>query len=114
VAGDFFVAVPEGGDLYLLKSVIHNWDDEAATTILGRCRAAMQDHARLLLIERVVPPGNEPAEAKLFDINMLVVVGGRERTAGAYRALLDDAGLTMTRLIPTGSALSLIEARPSV
>ncbi len=112
-AGDFFVGVPEGGDLYLLKSVIHNWDDEAAVTILRRCRSAMPDHARLLLIERVVPPGNEPSEAKLFDINMLVVVGGQERGEGGYRALLDAAGFAMARVIPTASPVSVIEAVPA-
>jgi hypothetical protein len=112
VAGDFFAAVPGGGDLYLLKSVIHNWDDGAAITILRRCRAAMADHARLLLIERVVPAGNAPAEAKLFDVNMLVVVGGRERTAEEYRALLAQAGLALVQVIPTASPLSLVEARP--
>src|SRR5215475_7964346 len=77
-AGDFFDAIPRGGDVYLLKSVIHNWHDEAAVRILRRCREAMAEDARLLVIERIIPPGNAPAEAKLFDINMLVVIGGRE------------------------------------
>ena len=66
--GDFFNAVPDGGDLYLLKSIIHNWDDPAATAILGKCHDATPEHARLVLAERVVPPGNAPSEAKLFNI----------------------------------------------
>jgi hypothetical protein len=113
VAGDFFAAVPDGGDLYLLKSVLHNWDDAAAADILGRCRQAMAPHARLLVIERLVAPGNEPSEAKLFDINMLVVAGGRERTEAEYRALFRAAGLDLARVIPTHSPHSLIEGVPS-
>lgn len=110
VQGDFFASVPEGADLYVLKSIIHNWSDAAAVKILRTCRAAMPPHGRLLLAERVVPPGNEPAEAKLFDINMLVTAGGQERTEAEYETLLQTAGLEMKRVIPTRSALSLIEA----
>ena len=109
VAGDFFASVPEGGDLYVLKSVLHNWDDVAAGRILRRCREAMAADARLLVIERVIPLGNAPAEAKLFDINMLVVIGGRERTEREYRALFETAGLGLTRVIATDLPLSLIE-----
>jgi hypothetical protein len=109
VAGDFFTAVPGGGDLYLLKSVLHNWDDADAVRILRTCRQAMADQARLLVIERVLPPGNTPAEAKLFDINMLVVVGGQERTERDYRLLFQAAGFNLTQIIPTQSPLSLIE-----
>jgi hypothetical protein len=112
IGGDFFEHVARGGDLYLLKPVLHNWDDEDAERILGVCRAAMDQHARLLVIERVIPPGNEPSEAKLFDISMMTVAGGRERTAQEYHALLAKAGLALTRVIPTASPLSLIEARP--
>jgi SAM-dependent methyltransferase len=113
VAGDFFTAVPKGGDVYLLKSVLHNWDDSDVVAILGNCRQAMVDGARLLVIERVIPEGNGPSEAKLFDINMLVTVGGQERTEAEYRRLLELAGLTLARLIPTTSALSLLEAVPA-
>jgi O-methyltransferase domain/Dimerisation domain len=113
VAGDFFTAVPKGGDLYLLKSVLHNWDDSDVVSILRNCRQAMADGARLLVIERIIPDGNGPSEAKLFDINMLVTVGGQERTEGEYRTLLDLAGLTVTRAIPTTSPLSLLEAVPA-
>jgi hypothetical protein len=113
VAGDFFTAVPKGGDLYLLKSVLHNWDDSDVVAILRNCRQAMADRARLLVIERVVPEDNGPSEAKLFDINMLVTVGGQERTEAEYRTLLDLAGLTLARVIPTNSPLSLLEATPA-
>ncbi len=111
-AGDFFAEVPAGGDLYLLKSVLHNWDDAAYTKILRSCRRAMADHARLLVIERVVPPGNDPAEAKLFDINMLVMLGGQERTEREHRRLFEAAGFDLTRIIATRSPLSLIEGTP--
>jgi hypothetical protein len=113
VTGSFFSAVPRDGDAYLLKSVIHNWDDEAATKILRTCRQAMRNDARLIAIERIVPPGNVASEAKLFDINMLVVVGGRERTEDEYRSLFHRAGLKLTRIVATRSPLSLIEGVPA-
>jgi O-methyltransferase domain/Dimerisation domain len=112
-AGDFFAGVaPAGADAYLLKSVIHDWDDERALAILRRCRAAMTPPAsRLLLIERLLAddPGAGP-EAALFDINMLVTVGGRERSAADHEALLRGAGLRMTRVVATACALSIVEA----
>jgi O-methyltransferase domain/Dimerisation domain len=113
VAGDFFAAVPSGGDIYVLKSVLHDWDDAAALRILRTCRQAMAQHARLLVVERVIPPGNTAAEAKLFDINMLVVAGGQERMEREYDALLQAAGFNLTRIIPTRSPLSLIEGVPA-
>jgi hypothetical protein len=113
VAGDFFITLPGGGDIYLLKSVLHNWDDTDAIRILRACRQAMATQARLLVVERVIPTGNEPAEAKLFDINMLVVVGGQERTEREYQALFQAAGFNLTRIIPTHSPLSLIEGVPA-
>lgn len=113
LAGDFFTAVPPGGDLYLLKSILHNWSDDDAVRILRSCRRAMADRARLLVIERVLPAGNAPAEAKLFDINMLVVVGGAERTLPEYRGILEAAGFSLARILPTQSPVSLIEAVPA-
>ena len=109
-AGDFFDEAPRGADLYVMKSVLHNWDDIDALRILSTCRAAMAPEARLLVIERVVPEGNAPSEAKLFDINMLVVAGGRERTEPDYRRLLDQAGLALMRVAATRSPLSVIVA----
>ena len=111
VAGDFFVSVPAGGDLYLLKKVIHDWDDEHAQQILTNCCNAMSGTGRLLLIEPVIPPGNNPSFNKLLDLLMLVwTSGGRERTESEHRALLASAGLNLSRVIPTRSGVSIIEA----
>ncbi|HTE65031.1 MAG TPA: methyltransferase [Candidatus Binatia bacterium] len=113
VAGDFFGVVPAGGDLYLLKKVIHDWDDDRAQLILTRCRTAMSGTGRLLLIEPVVPPGNEASFNKLLDLLMLVWnAGGRERTEGEHVALLALAGFRRSRVIPTRSGLTIIEAAP--
>jgi O-methyltransferase domain len=111
--GDFFEAVPAGGDLYLMQRIVHDWDDADATRLLRTVRAAMPAHARLALVEAVVPPGDAPSHAKLLDLNMLVLVGGRERTEGEYRALLAAAGLALRRVLPATSAASVIEAVPS-
>ena len=93
-----------------MKSIIHDWDDESARRILANCRAAMGPDSRLLLIERVIGEPNDTDEAKLFDISMLAMLGGRERTANEYRALLKSAELRMTRTLATASPHSLIEA----
>jgi hypothetical protein len=111
VDGDFFAGVPSGADVYLLKKVIHDWPDERARIILANCRAAMPKHARLLLIDFVVPPGNGPSYAKFLDLLMLVYAGGRERTEAEHRALLASAGLALDRIIPTSSGISIIEAK---
>lgn len=111
VAGDFFKTVPAGGDVYVLASILHNWDDRRAGLILERCRDAMRPGSKLLLIELVVPPGNMPAEGKFIDLEMLVVFpGGRERTVGEYQVLLEASGFRLTRVIPTPYWMSLIEA----
>jgi hypothetical protein len=112
IAGDFFRSIPTGGDLYLLKKVIHDWDDARAVTILRSCRAAMAPQSRLLLLEPVIAEPNAPSFAKLLDLLMLVVSGGQERSADAHSALLARAGLRLTRLIPTASTISIIEAVP--
>ncbi len=117
IAGDFFAAVPEGGNAYVLKDVIHDWDDERTGVILRNCHRAMVRHpadaARLLLVEKVIPRGNGPFAGKLTDITMLLVAGGRERTAEEYHALLAGAGFTVTRIVPTRSPASIIEAVPA-
>jgi ubiquinone/menaquinone biosynthesis C-methylase UbiE len=112
VAGDFFKAVPSGGDVYTLKWVIHDWDDAQATAILKNCHAAMPPHARLLLIEAPLSPRNEPSLHKLMDINMLVMTGGRERTEAEYRSLLEAAGFALTRVTVTPLELAVLEASP--
>jgi hypothetical protein len=113
VAGDFFAAVPAGGDLYLLKKVIHDWDDERAQQILMNCHTAMAGTGRLLLIEPVIPPGNAPSFNKLLDLLMLVWnAGGRERTEREHQSLLASAGFRLSRVIPTSAGVSIIEAVP--
>lgn len=111
--GDFFASVPRGADVYLLKSVIHDWDDERSRAILRRCREALKPGARLLVLEWIVPDRVGPADANIVgtDLNMLVMVGGQERTEAEYRELIASAGLRVTRVIPT-PAMSLIEAVP--
>ena len=109
-AGDFFATTPSGGDVYLMSHVIHDWSEEQCRTILGNCRRVMKPGSRLLLIEMVLPPGDAPHPGKLLDMMMLVAPGGQERTAEEYRTLLASAGFRLTRVIPTDSAVSIVEA----
>jgi hypothetical protein len=112
--GSFFEAVPSGGDLYMLKSIVHDWDDERALAILQTCRRAMSAQARLVLLERKLPERIEnPDDALLTvmgDVHMMVVLGGKERTTDEYRELLAQAGLSMTGEIPTSSGFAAVEA----
>jgi hypothetical protein len=112
VGGSFFEAVPTGADAYLLKSVIHDWDDEAAIEILRVCRAAMDDRGKLLVVERVIRPGNDPDPAKFSDLNMLVIPGGQERTADDFELLYAGAGFKLSNIIRTGSPYNIIEGTP--
>lgn len=109
VAGDFFESVPDGGDAYIMKHIIHDWDDERSIKILKNCHRAMKDDGRLLLVEFVIERGNAPSLGKLMDINMLALPGGQERTEDEYRALFAAAGFKLTRIIPTASPISVIE-----
>jgi hypothetical protein len=109
VGGNFFETVPEG-DVYLLSHVIHDWDRERCITILRNCREAMFPEGRILIIETVVPSGDEPHIAKISDMAMLALTGGMERTEDEYRALLGAAGLGMARVIPTPTPVSIVEA----
>lgn len=115
IAGDFFTdPLPAGADLYLLKKVIHDWDDAQAVTILLACARAMTPASRLLLIEPVIAPDNEPSFAKLLDLFMLVWPGGRERTVPEHSHLIAAAGLELCRSVVTRSPLSILEvARPA-
>jgi hypothetical protein len=111
VSGSFFDSVPAGGDIYLLRHVIHDWDDEKAANVLRNCRQAMPDHGRLLVVETIIPPGNEPGVGKVLDLNMLVVVGGQERTRAEFESLFASAGLHLKQIIPTSvPRLSILEA----
>jgi hypothetical protein len=107
VAGDAFAAVPDGGDAYILSRVIHDWDDARAIAILQNCHRAMVTTGRLLLIEGVVRSGNTPDISRMFDLNMLMLAGGRESTAAEYQALLEAAGFALVQIIPTPSVLSV-------
>lgn len=113
VGGSFFEVVPGGADAYILKSVVHDWDDARAVEILRACRAAMAETSRLLLVEPIIRPGNEPDPMKLRDVMMLVMLGGRERTADDFQKLLDEAGFRLSRVIPTGSPFSIVEGVPA-
>ena len=116
VSGSFFDAVPTGADAYLLKSILHNWDDGQCVAILGNCRRAMGDDARLLLIERVMPArmGSGAADRAIArsDLNMLVGLSGRERTVEQLRGLLDAAGFELRERRPVWREFSLLEAVP--
>lgn len=111
VAGDFFENVPAGADAYLLKHIIHDWDDEHCVRILSNCRRAMAPGGRVLIVEFVLSDRPESTVTKLIDLEMLVMMrGGRERTEQEYAALLERAGLQFSRLIPTQSPVSVVEA----
>ena len=107
--GDFFKSVPPA-DAYIMKHIIHDWDDEQARTILANCRKAMASGGRVILVEGVVPPGNAPSFDKLLDLEMLLFPAGRERTEREFRELLDAAGLRLTQVIPIPAPVQLIEA----
>ncbi|GAU68700.1 putative O-methyltransferase [Streptomyces sp. NBRC 110611] len=108
--GDFFTSVPEGGDVYVLKHVLHDWPDDACRRILRTCRAAMAAGRRLLVIESVLPPGNAPHFGKTMDVAMMAVVDGRERTADEFATLLSAGGFRLTRVLPTAACPSIVEA----
>lgn len=116
VSGDFFQAVPEGGDVYFMKHILHDWTDAQATTILRNCRRALDSKrdgnrpGKVVLLEFVVPPGNQPHPSKVIDIEMLFFPGGRERMEHEWRDLFAGAGFRLSRIVPTPSPFSVIEA----
>jgi hypothetical protein len=108
---DFFEAVPPGGDAYVMKHIIHDWDDARASRILANIRTAMDGkRGAVILLESVIPSGSEPDPGKFIDIEMLLWPGGRERTAEEFRALFERSGFELTKIVPTKSPLSVIEA----
>ncbi|MGF9753863.1 methyltransferase [Microvirga sp. 0TCS3.31] len=111
--GSFFDGVPDDGDLYVLRRVVHDYADEPALALLTTLRRDMPDGATLLLLESVVHPGGGPDFAKTLDLDMLLLAGGRERTEREYADLLGRSGFEMTRVVPTISPISLVEARPA-
>jgi O-methyltransferase/methyltransferase family protein len=108
--GDFFTAVPSGGNLYLLSHVIHDFSEEQCLAILGNCRRAMAPEGRVLIIEMVLPNDDTPHPGKIFDMMMLVLPGGQERTEDEYRDLLGKADFRLSRIMPTDSDVSIVEA----
>jgi hypothetical protein len=109
-AGDFFETVPTGGDAYVLSHVIHDWNEDRCLTILGHCRKAIKPDGRLLIVEMVLPAGDTPHPGKVLDMVMLVFPGGQERTEVEYASLLGKAGFRLSRVVPTASAVSVVEA----
>ncbi|MDE0171357.1 MAG: methyltransferase [bacterium] len=114
VAGDFFETIPADGDTYVLKRIVHDWDDATAADLLDRCRAAVRGDGRVLVVEAVMRPGNEPDPHKAQDVGMMVLTRGRERTAAEFRSLFGRSGLRLRRIIPVeeGSTLSVLVGVP--
>jgi O-methyltransferase domain/Dimerisation domain len=108
--GDFFRSVPEGGDAYVMKWIIHDWPDEKSTAILKNIHRAMDKNGKLLLIEMAVSEGNQPDMSKFIDLDMMVMTGGRERTEAEFNSLLAASGFKLTRVIRTTSPFCVIEA----
>jgi hypothetical protein len=110
VSGDFFASVPEGGDAYIMKHIIHDWDDERAIQILTNCHRAMRPGGKVLIVDAVIPPGNSAHFGKLLDLEMLVLTPrGRERTRVEFQDLLKRSGFRLRRVVPTETHLSLVE-----
>lgn len=112
VGGDFFKAVPAGGDIYVMKWIIHDWDDERAITILKNVRNEVPRNGRIIIVDCVVPENNDPDFSKFFDLNMMVMTGGKERTEKEFAQLLSAAGFKLRRVIPTNVPTSIVEAEP--
>jgi len=111
-AGDFFESVPAGADAYVLSHIVHDWNDSQCATILGHCRRAIHPEGRLLIVEMVLPAGDAPHLGKLMDMVMLTFPGGQERTEAEYSALLASSGFRLESVVPTASAVSVVEAVP--
>ena len=108
--GDVFESVPKGGDAYIMKHIIHDWDDEQSVKILTNCRVAMNENGKVLVVDNVIAPGNDPAWGKLLDVAMLTYTGGgREQTKAEFAALFKQAGLKLTRVVATKCPLSIVE-----
>jgi hypothetical protein len=109
VSGSFFDSVPEGADAYMMRHIIHDWDDAKSLTILRNCHQAMSSDAKLLVVESVIPSGNEPFGGKFLDLVMMLIPGGKERTEDEYRTLFGEAGFELTRVVLTSSEVSIVE-----
>jgi hypothetical protein len=112
VSGSFFKSIPKSGDVYILKKILHDWDDESVCKILRVCRHSMTDNAKLLVVEHVIPQGNEPHFGKMLDIKMLTLTTGKERTSDEYQSLLQLSGFEMREIFQTENSINIIEALP--
>jgi hypothetical protein len=112
VAGSFFETIPAGADAYILRHIIHDWDDEKSAVILDGIRRVIPPEGKLLVIESVIEPGNKPAFVKLLDLAMLVFLGGQERTELEYRKLFATSGFELTKVVPTPAGVHILEAVP--
>jgi hypothetical protein len=110
VPGDFFESVPAGADIYIMKHIIHDWNDDESVKILQNIHSAMNEKGKVLIVEMVVPEGNAPSPSKVMDVQMLIATGGKERTEVEYRELLESSGFRLTRIVPTKSPFSIVEA----
>ena len=113
ISGSFFDSIPAGRELYILSHVIHDWSEAQCLTILANCHRAISPASRLLVIEMVLPEGNAFHPGKMLDITMLTFAGGQERTEPEYRTLLEKAGFKLNAVIPTNTAVSIVEALPA-
>jgi len=113
VGGDFFEKVPSGADAHVMKYIMHDWNEERAVKILSNCKKAIAKNGRLLIVDTVIPPGNDPHWGKLLDLNMMVLTGGLERTEKQFSELLSKSGFELVRVVPTQCALSIVEAKPA-
>ena len=111
IGGSFFESIPAGADAYLMRHIIHDWDDEKSLTILKNVHRVIPPAGRLLVVEGVIPSGNEPSFSKLLDLTMLTIPGGKERTADEYRDLFAAGGFELTGIVPTQAEVSVIEGR---
>jgi ubiquinone/menaquinone biosynthesis C-methylase UbiE len=109
--GSFFDGVPAGGDAYILSHILHDWPDEKCLTVLQHCRQVLKPDGRILVVEAVLPDGDEPHPVKIADMAMAIGLGGSERTDAEYDALFAAAGLRLTGITPTSSMVSVLEAR---
>jgi SAM-dependent methyltransferase len=112
VAGNFFESVPGGGDVYLLSNIVHDWDDDRALRILRNCRRSMTPDARALLLEIVMPPHGHPSRAVMYDVNMMALLHGQERSEDEYRTLLAAADLELAPIKRLSDRIDLLEGKP--
>jgi SAM-dependent methyltransferase len=113
LSGDMFESVPAGFDAYMMKYIIHDWNDEYSRKLLANCRKGVNPGGKLLVVDQVVPPGNQFAPSKIMDLTMLLFIDGLERTETQFRNLFASAGWRMTRIIPTESPLCIVEGEPA-